>query len=88
MAYQEIEISAVRAEWFEAGSTDFRAGLPPPVLPADHLRIQRLIDTSPGTHPTFGSFDYDPVAGYDLARRRRRRMKVNLGIERPAPQAR
>ncbi len=88
MAYQEIEVSAVRAERFEAGSTDFRAGLPPPVLPAGHLRIQSLIDTSPRTHPAFGRFDCDPVAGCYLARRRRRRMKVNLGIERSAPQAR
>ena len=69
-------------------STDFRAGLPPAVLTTDHLGVQRRIDPSPGTHPAVGRFDRDPVAGCDLARRRRRRMQVNLRIERPAPQAR
>ena len=47
MADDQIKVGALWAEGIIARCSDFRAGLPPAVLPANYLGVERLVETGP-----------------------------------------
>src|SRR5690606_10453189 len=86
VADDQVEIGAVGTEGIIAGQTELRAGLPPAVLPAHHVRLERLIEPSTRPHAPFGRLDPYPVAGDDAALGGGRRMQLDLRIGSAPPE--
>src|SRR5690349_2603251 len=77
---QQVVIRAVRTERVIARRPDFRACLPPSMLAAHYVQIERVIEASTGPHGTVWTFHHDPITRIDIARSRSGRMHLHLGV--------
>src|SRR5579859_5710522 len=86
-ADKQVEISAGRAERVVAGRANLRGSLPPAMLPADDVWLQRVVQPGAGAHTALRRLEAHPVAWADAALRRRCRVQLHLWFHRLPAQA-
>lgn len=88
MADDKVEVGPVRPKGIIARCANLRARLPPAMLAANDIGLQRVVQPRPRPDAAFRRLNAHPVARADASLGGYRRMQLDLGVRRVSSQAR